>query len=84
VTVTWDERLISRARAADLCGTWTIKSDPPFLRCGICSGSILRLPDPGFTFTGDTFISAVTGHMVKCHNYSLSGGPQNGDQPGAG
>jgi len=78
MTVTWDERLITRARAADMAGTWRIKVDNHeydvvFLRCAQCDGNIMQLPKSGQLLDTDRIISAVLGHMVKCHGYSLSG-----------
>lgn len=69
----WDERLISRARAANMCGTWELKTDLPYLRCNQCDGNITMLPSGGRVINVDGLISAVLGHMVKCHDYSLSG-----------
>ena len=79
-TVTWDERLISRARAADLAGTWETTLDHQgaagsFLRCVQCRGNVLKLPDPGRLLNVDGVICAVVRHMVMSHNYSLSGAP---------
>ena len=81
----WDERLITRSRAADLCGTWEIKMDYPqpdvsVLRCNICDGMIQRLPDAGKLLTIDGLIGTVLGHMVKSHGYTLSGAPQGGSR----
>ena len=74
----WDERLINRNRAADLCGTWGISTDGDYFRCSTCGGNITQLPGAGKSFTIDDLIGLVLGHMVKCHEYSLSGGPQRG------
>ncbi len=75
MTVIWDERLITRARAADACGEWEMYIDSErYLRCGQCAGNIGLLPSPGKILSADGIISLVLGHMVKCHDYPLSGG----------
>ena len=79
MSVMWDERLISRGRAADMCGKWGLKMDAPYLRCETCDGNVTMLPGNGAILNVDTIIGKVLGHMVKCHGYSLSGGG-NGDQ----
>lgn len=90
MTVIWDERLITRERAANLCGTWAIKLDYPYLRCGICDGNITRLPADGKLFDLDTLISAGVRHMCMNHDYNLSGvgnegkGPQSPAASGTG
>jgi hypothetical protein len=71
--IIWDERLISRARAADLCGNWAVKLDYPFLRCGVCDGNITKLPGEGKLFNLDVLISAAVRHMCMSHDYYLSG-----------
>ena len=78
-TAVWDDRLISRHRAADLAGTWQLMIDRQYLRCVVCGGNVTMLPVYGKVLNVDGMIAAVLGHMVKCHNYSLSGGEQRGD-----
>ena len=83
MSVTWDERLITRQRAADMCGTWPLKMDyqtpgttsggVAYLRCGQCSGNVIRLPGPGKIVDIDGLISATVRHMTMNHGYSLSG-----------
>ena len=73
MTVTWDERLITRQRAADMCGTWPLKMDHPYLRCGQCDGNVTRLPASGKLLDIDGLISASVRHMTGNHGYSLSG-----------
>ena len=73
MTVIWDERLITRQRAADMCGTWQLAVDPPYLRCADCAGNILKLPADGKIIDIDGLISAVVRHMTMNHGYSLSG-----------
>ena len=79
-TVTWDERLITRERAANLAGTWEATIDPQhgggtYLRCAQCKGNMLKLPPAGWVFNFDGILSAVVRHMAMNHNYSLSGAP---------
>ena len=79
MTVIWDERLISRSRAADMCGTWALKMDNAeydvtYLRCSQCDGNVLRLPKTGGLLNADGIISAVVRHMTGSHDYPLSGG----------
>lgn len=73
MTIAWDERLITRERAANLCGEWNLHVDYPYLRCSICDGNVMMFPSAGKLFNTDGIIAAVLGHMVKCHNYNLSG-----------
>ena len=84
MTVIWDERLITRHRAADMAGTWDLKIDTRFggsesepfwayLRCGQCDGNITMLPGNGKTLNVDGIISLVVGHMVRNHGHKLSG-----------
>ena len=73
MSVTWDERLISRQRAADMCGTWRLAVDHPYLLCADCTGNILKLPAEGKIVDIDGLISAVVRHMTMNHGYSLSG-----------
>ena len=78
--VVWDERLISRERAASMAGTWetTLDRQPnqcSYLRCNQCKGNMLKLPPPGWVFNVDTILSAVVRHMAMHHGYSLSGAP---------
>ena len=73
MTVVWDERLITRQRAADMCGTWQLTVDPPYLRCADCTGNVTRLPDAGKIIDIDGLISAVVRHMTMNHGYALSG-----------
>ena len=73
MTAIWDERLITRHRAADRCGTWQLTVDPPYLRCKDCGGNVLKLPAPGKIVDIDGLISAVVRHMTVNHGYSLSG-----------
>ena len=80
--VTWDERLISRERAANLAGMWEATLDHQgeggsFLRCAQCKGNMLKLPGPGHLLSVDGIISAVVRHMTMTHNYSLSGAPSD-------
>ena len=79
MTAVWDDRLLPRSRAADLCGTWQLKISYPFLRCAICDGNVTQLPADGTLTDVDHLMSRTLGHMVKCHNYTLSGGEQRGD-----
>ena len=79
MSVIWDERLITRQRAADMCGTWQLAVDHPYLRCADCTGNVTRLPDAGKIVDIDGLISAVVRHMTMNHGYSLSGtGVQGG------
>ena len=86
----WDERLITRERAANLCGTWELKMDyqdgNTYLRCGICDGNITRLPSDGMILSVDVLIAAVVRHMAMNHDYNLSGVSNEGkgtDRPAA-
>lgn len=75
--IIWDERLITRQRAADLCGTWELKMDyqqaATYLRCSVCDGNVTRLPSDGMALNVDVLIAAVVRHMCMNHNYNLSG-----------
>ena len=78
MAVIWDERLITRERAANMCGTWALKVDNSdydvvFLRCAQCDGNVTRLPASGKIADIDGLISAVVRHMTINHGYSLSG-----------
>ena len=77
MTVIWDERLITRQRAADMCGTWELKMDyqetATYLRCAVCDGNVTRLPSDLMALNVDTLISAVVRHMCMSHDYNLSG-----------
>ena len=73
MSVVWDERLITRNRAAAMCGTWDLKVDAPYLRCAACDGNVTMLPGAGKVINVDGIISLVVGHMVRNHGYSLSG-----------
>jgi hypothetical protein len=73
MAVIWDERLITRERAANMCGTWQLKMELPYMRCGICDGNITKLPSDGKIVDIDGLISAVVRHMTMSHGYSLSG-----------
>ena len=79
MTVIWDERLITRQRAADMCGTWPLAVDHPYLRCKDCGGNVIKLPAEGKIVDIDGLISAAVRHMTMNHGYSLSGtGVQGG------
>jgi hypothetical protein len=74
----WDERLITRQKAADMCGTWPLKvhteDGAVFLRCGQCDMGITRLPAEGKLTDIDALIAAAVRHMVmSAHGYVLSG-----------
>lgn len=72
--VIWDDRLLSRHRAADMSGEWLIKVDYPYLRCGQCDMNIMLLPGDGKLISVDGIMSAVVRHMVMtAHGYTLSG-----------
>ena len=86
MAVIWDERLITRERAANRCGTWALKIDarsegpdndgfdvPVYLRCADCDGNVTMLPAAGKLVDIDGLISAVVRHMTMNHGYSLSG-----------
>ena len=73
MTVTWDERLITRHKAADMAGIWELKLDHPYLRCAQCDGNVTMLPGDGKIINVDGMISAVVRHMTMNHGYSLSG-----------
>ena len=73
MTTAWDERLITRHRAADMAGTWALKLDHPYRRCAQCDGNVTRLPAEGKIIDIDGLISAVVRHMTGNHGYSLSG-----------
>ena len=78
MSVIWDERLITRQRAADMCGTWHVwidnsDYDVVYLRCGQCDGNVIRLPATGKLIDIDGLISATVRHMTMNHGYSLSG-----------
>jgi hypothetical protein len=79
MTVIWDERLISRHQAADMSGTWELKIDHPYLRCGSCDGNVTMFPAAGKILNVDGLISAVVRHMTMNHGYSLSGSRDHGD-----
>ena len=80
MTVAWDDRLITRHHAADMAGAWDLKTDPPYLRCGLCDGNITKLP----ALTSiDGLISAVVRHMTMNHGYSLSGSGYGADDSAA-
>jgi hypothetical protein len=81
-TPVWDDRLISRARAADLCGEWPLVLDiredaAAYLRCARCDGNVLLLPRPGRQLSVDGLIAAAVRHMTMSHDYSLSGVPND-------
>ena len=79
MSVTWDDRLITRHHAADMAGPWELKMDPPYLRCKECGGNVLMLPAEGKIIDIDGLISATVRHMTMNHGYSLSGtGVQGG------
>jgi hypothetical protein len=84
--ITWDNRLISRHRAADMAGTWQLKTDYPFLRCALCDMNIIKLAE-GMITDADQLISSVVRHMsTTAHAYPLSGKGLNdgdGDPDGA-
>ena len=73
MTAIWNDKLITRGRAADMCGLWDIKLDYPYLRCHMCDGNITRLPGDGKLTSIDALIAAVLRHMCSSHGYSLSG-----------
>ena len=78
MTAIWNDKLITRGRAADMCGLWDIKLDHHdkgivFFRCHICDGNITRLPSDGKLTSIDALIAAVLRHMCSSHGYSLSG-----------
>lgn len=83
MTVIWNDKLLTRDRAANMCGTWNIKLDYPYLRCSDCDMNILRLPENGMIITVDSVISAVVRHMVMTkHGYNLSGDTNAGNGSG--
>ena len=75
--ITWDERLITRSRAADMSGNWALTMDcqetATYLRCATCDGNVTRLPSDGQLLNVDVLISAVVRHMCMSHDYKLSG-----------
>ena len=73
MTVIWDERLITRHRAADMAGAWQLKLDHPYLRCADCTGNVIKLPADGKIVDIDGLMSAVVRHMCMNHGYALSG-----------
>ena len=80
---TWDPRLITRERAANLAGNWRLRIDNQqpdivFMRCSVCDGNVMQLPQAGKLIDVDSIISGVLAHMVRSHNYTLSGGEQRG------
>ena len=80
MSVTWDDRLITRHHAADMAGAWDLKLDHPYLRCGQCDGNITKLP----ALTSiDGLIAAVVRHMTMNHGYSLSGSGYGADDSAA-
>jgi len=80
MSVTWDDRLITRHHAADMAGAWDLKLDHPYLRCGLCDGNVTMLPrEAGKLINIDGIIALVVGHMVRNHGYSLSGSGEHGD-----
>lgn len=80
MTVIWDDKLITRERAANMSGTWELKMDYPYLRCGECDGNVTKLPSQGNVLNVDTVIAAVVRHMSCNHEYPLSGkGLNNGN-----
>lgn len=78
MTPVWDERLITRHRAADMAGPWELIMDAPYLRCAACFGNVTMLPANEKVITVDGIIGLVVGHMVRNHGYSLSGSGNNG------
>ena len=82
MTATWDERLITRHRAADIAGMWALHISGRYLRCSDCSGNITMLAasnEVGRVVNIDGMIAAVLGHMVRNHGYSLSGTGEHAD-----
>jgi hypothetical protein len=78
MTAVWNEKLITRARAADLCGTWPVKVDvqdhgTAYLRCLECDGNITLLTSAGTVVSVDGLIAAVLRHLCSSHDYNLSG-----------
>lgn len=71
----WNPKLITRARAADMCGTWGLTIDGQYLRCAQCDGNVTMLPRDGRILNIDGMISAVVRHMTMNHDYKLSGVP---------
>ena len=79
MTVVWDDRLITRHHAADMAGTWELKMDAPYLRCGLCDGNVTMLPGNGKIINVDGIITVVVRHMTMNHGYSLSGSGYGAD-----
>lgn len=74
----WNEKLLSRERAANMSGTWGLKMDGQYLRCAQCDGNVTMLPRDGKIINVDGIIAAVVRHMVmSAHGYTLSGGALN-------
>ena len=92
MTAVWNDKLITRAQAADMCGSWMITIDnsdyePVYLRCSICKGNITKLPPAGQPTSVDMIITVVLRHMCSAHDYPLSGARNEGignDSPAAG
>ena len=73
MTAIWDERLITRERAANMCGSYPVKVDSnTFLRCWKCDGNITLLVG-GRMLNVDQIIGVVLRHMCSSHDYKLSG-----------
>jgi hypothetical protein len=82
--IAWDDRLLSRHRAADMAGTWQIRLDGEFLRCGSCDMNLIRMPS-GSLFTVDDVIASAVRHMsTTAHGYSLSGSADYAGKPDDG
>ena len=72
--IEWNDKLLTRHRAADMAGTWHIKVNLPYLRCGQCGMNIMMLPSDGMLIDVDGIISRVVSHMTtSAHGYNLSG-----------
>lgn len=70
----WNDKLLSRSRAADMSGDWELKLDYPYLRCNLCNMNVLKLPDNDALITVDGIMSATVRHMTTtAHGYTLSG-----------
>ncbi len=72
--ITWNDKLLSRSRAADMSGGWEIKVDGRYFRCAACDMNIMMLPSDGKIINVDGIMSSVVRHMVTtAHGYTLSG-----------
>ena len=73
MTTVWDERLITRSRAADIAGPHQVRLDTEYIRCAGCDMNILRMTE-GALFSVDDIIASTVRHLATtAHAVPLSG-----------